>query len=207
MAVQFDNTPKPAIYNETKSATWLITPFAAIGLLSSFIITVLIIFAVYASAYLVYAAVVGTIFGLILALLARRVWWMWRNSFHRLDPDDGRFLTVSNMKLSLLLTGSLDDVVKLDNAKNIDTPGSKFVSKYLHSDTLTIDGRTFTHIKNVKLILEIVEYRESLASRAQARADQQVELLREVITVLEDIRERLTSPGAAQAIWAPEANS
>lgn len=197
MSSTTNETHKPGIYHDSKAATALLVPGFLLILGSMLTVVLVVVGLNFLPQFWPLMALVAIGSMLAQFLVAKRVLWKWRNP-HHCDPDNGRFVTSSRMNMRLGLPGSLDDVVRLDDVKFVDTPGSLFFSKYLNSSTLVLDDRVFKHVRNVQHILDIIKYRESMRSRGLAHTEKLVDLQtvnneqqRTIISLLTQLVERL----------------
>ena len=179
MTARVSELPRPEVYHDRRAGTWLITPIALLVAIEVALIVLLKVFGRYTPTYFSYAFFVFVVGTMIIIFFGGRTLWDWARNPRHCDPDDGNFVTKSRMNLLLALPGSPDDVVELDSVKKIDTPSSRFASKYFNSSKLVLDGRVFKHVKNVDHILAIAQYRRSLRSRELNRTEELIELQQE----------------------------
>ncbi len=180
MSSQIAEIPKPAVYDHPKAATALIAPTAVLVFIIFLLSIPTIAVAVLVPEYVTIPLVLDIVVVLVLLPFIFRTLWKWRHDTRELDPDDGNLISVEPMNMLLMVPGSDDDVTPLDDAKKVGTPGSKFVSEHFNSATLVIDGKVFTHVRDVQHILDIYQYRKSIKSR-ELRAAQRQEVLLESI--------------------------
>lgn len=193
--------PKPPVYDNRQAVTALIALIVSAALTLGILGVILLWTIQFAQQIFAFVLFIELVVVMIGGLVAARFLWKYYKDPRHCDPDDGRFLIINKMNILLLILGSDDDFVLLDQVEHVETPGSKFRSKYLNSATLVLDDRTFYHVRNVQHILDIIRYRQSLKSRGIYQTDELIRLalesnelqrttnhhLREVIGLLKQI--------------------
>jgi hypothetical protein len=195
MSSEIVEIPKPPAFNYPQAATALIAPVAFIVLIVFTLSVPTTAVAILLPGYVAIPLVLDLVIGVALLVYAYRAFWKWRHEPDILDPDTGKFVRVSVLNTKLLIFGSPDDPTETDGAK-IETPGSKFVSEHFNSATLVIDGKTFTHVRNIQHVLDIIAYRASLKSRNFGSEQRQERLLEGIYDRLGQILTVLTPPVA-----------
>lgn len=129
---------------------------------------------------------------------AYREYWQWANNYVICNPYDGNLRIQERANMWLLIFGSSDDVVSIENV-NLDTPTRTLINKIFQVDTLFVGDKCLHNMRNVAHLNAIKEYRTSLEQQQKTLGLLAFEANVAMLAVLERIEKRLENLGSFPA--------